>query len=149
MKKFAVALLVFVSLCVPCLAAESLTGFKKIEIDSFIVGCQADVEKSGKTITMMRPISFVGKMKRLPEEKNMNYVYVAMEMSGIDPMPTVKDRMFVETKEGRIFPVYVEESAKTKIVKGLGVDVETRFLGYHAYSYTKGPAIVVVDFESI
>lgn len=121
--------------------------FSQIELDRFIEQ-QKRVNVGGKKmITMATPISFDAKMKRLPEEKQMSYVYTAMQMAGVNPMPEVNHRMFVESNEGRIIPVYVEKNTVEKLNKGLKVEEKAEFIGYHVYNYSKGPAVLVVDFK--
>jgi hypothetical protein len=93
-------------------------------------------------------VSFQAKMKRYPEERSVSYVYKAMELAGVDPLPEIGHRMFLESGGGRIIPVYVEKQAVARIMQGLKEDQLARFLGYHVYSYAKGPAILVVDFEN-
>ncbi len=128
---------------------QSQEEFKSVQLDGFILSEQQAVQsmKGKKMIKMAAPIRFVAKMKRFPEERDMSYVYVALEMSGISPMPSVHHRMFVESEEGRIIPVYVEQAAVEKLNGAMKVDHRAEFLGYHVYTYSKGPAILVVDFQ--
>lgn len=121
--------------------------FKMIDLDRFVESEKQLVKKRGKLIRMMKPVKFTAKMKRLPEEKQMDYIYVAMTMSGLgDNLPKVGHRMFVESEKGRIIPVYVEDEAVRKIEKNLKLEKNVNFLAYHVYSYAKGPAMLVVDF---
>ena len=126
--------------------AETQEGFNSIQLDSFI----EQEKKAGegkKMIKMAVPVSFEAKMKRFPEEKKMAYIYTAMEMAGVNPLPEVEHRMFVESQQGRIIPVYVEKEAVKKLKAGLKEEDSARFLAYHVYSYAKGPALLVVDFQ--
>ena len=95
------------------------------------------------------PLSFEARLKRLPEERDLSYVYTALEVSGISPMPEVRHRMFIESAEGRIIPVYVEKGAAARLQSGLKLEQRARFLGYHVYTYAKGPAILVVNFRPL
>lgn len=124
-------------------------SFTSVELDRFIEQEQKAAADGKKMIKMMAPVSFEAKLKRQPEEKPMEYVYTAMELSGIKPMPEVHHRMFVESGEGRIIPVYIEANAVKKVNAGLKEEASARFQGYHVYSYAKGPAILVVDFAAI
>ncbi|MGE9292171.1 MAG: hypothetical protein ACQKBW_01040 [Puniceicoccales bacterium] len=126
-------------------------GFTPVELDAFIEQEQAAVEEMNgkKVIRMAAPVSFEARLKRHPEEKDLSYIYTALGMSGISPLPEVEHRMFVESADGQIIPVYVEKQAASKITKELPEGESVRFLGYHAYSYDKGPAILVVDFISL
>lgn len=123
--------------------------FKTIELDSFIEQEKKSVEKGKRVIKMAAPVSFEARMKRLPEERKLSYVYEVLEMSGVKPLPEVGHRMFVETRGGRIIPVYVEKQTVAKIGKELKEGKTARFLGYHLYSYAKGPAVMVVDFAGV
>ncbi len=121
--------------------------FKAVDIDTFIVAEKGKVPKGKKLIKMAEPISFVASIKRLPEQRDMNYVYTALEVAGVHPMPKVEHRMFIETSAGRIFPVYVESNAAAKFSENLHEDEHVELLGYHLYNYAKGPAIMVVDYQ--
>ncbi|WP_051553808.1 hypothetical protein [Desulfobulbus elongatus] len=132
----------------PRQADVSNETFATIELDRFIEQEQRLVNNSKKLIKMAAPVTFEAKMKRLPEEKKMEYIYTALEVAGVSPMPKVQHRMFLESREGRILPVYVEENAVKKLNAGLKEDVTARFQGYHVYTYAKGPAILVVDFAA-
>jgi hypothetical protein len=123
--------------------------FASIELDRFIEQEQKAAEKGKKMIKMMVPLSFEAKLKRQPEEKQMEYVYTALELSGVKPIPEVHHRMFIESGEGRIIPVYIEANAVKKVNNSLKEEDKARFQGYHVYSYAKGPAILVVDFAAI
>ena len=131
----------------PCVSGTHENDFKLIELDGFIVQEKNAIGKGGKVIKLANPISFNAKMKRYPEERQMSYIYKALEISGVSPMPEVNHRMFIESEEGRIIPVYVEKNVVEKLMKGLKVEGRAKFIGYHVYSYAKGPAILVVDFN--
>lgn len=128
--------------------AEIRAEFKAIDLDRFIEqAIQISADQGGKRfITLMQPVRFTAKMKRLPEAKDLTYIYTAMEMAGIQPLPDVRHRMFVESAEGRIIPVYVEAQAVEKLNTELTVEASAEFIAYHAYSYSKGAALLVVDF---
>ena len=123
--------------------------FTAIELDQFIEKEQKVVGNNKKLIKMAEPVSFEAKMKRQPEEKVMEYIYTALEVAGVTPMPQVHHRMFVESSGGRILPVYVEENAVKKMNAALKEEDKVRFQGYHVYTYAKGPAILVVDFATL
>lgn len=127
--------------------AEMQEGFNSIQLDSLIEQEKKAAGDGKKLIKMVVPVSFEAKMKRFPEEKKMKYVYTAMEMAGVSPLPVVEHRMFVESQQGRIIPVYVEKETVKKLRAGLKEEDSARFLAYHIYSYSKGPALLVVDFQ--
>lgn len=121
--------------------------FGAVQLDSLIEQEKRAAEDGKKLIKMAVPLSFEAKIKRLPEEKKMSYIYTAMEMAGVTPLPEVEHRMFVESQQGRIIPVYVEKEAVKKLKAGLKEEEKARFLAYHVYSYAKGPALLVVDYR--
>ncbi len=130
-------------------AGSAKAAFRAIDLDRFIVQEKKAVGKDKKRIIRMAaPVSFEARMKRNPEEKKMTYVYEVLELSGVKPLPEVKHRMFVESRGRRIIPVYVERRVVDRIGKELTAGSMARFVGYHLYSYGKGPAIMVVDFAA-
>ena len=134
------------TVCTGALGAKE-KEFKNVELDGFIVREKNAIGNGRKVIKLADPISFEAKMKRHPEERQMSYIYKALEVAGVNPMPEVNHRMFIESEEGRIIPVYVEKNVVEKLIKGLKVEGRAKFIGYHVYSYAKGPAILVVDFN--
>lgn len=132
-------------LCVSAASASEDQDFKNVELDAFIVH-EKEAGKDKKLIKMAVPLQFSAKMKRFPEERKLSYIYIAMELAGVDPLPEVNHRMFIESEEGRIIPVYIEKEAVRKVKAGLKEEDTAQFLGYHIYSYSKGPAILVVDY---
>lgn len=127
--------------------AADKTFFKAVELDAYIDTEKVQI-KDKKLIKTLTPISFEAAVKRLPEKREMSYVYTALELAGFNPMPGVEHRMFVESGDGRVIAVYVEKGVVKKIDTLLNVDERALFFGYHLYSYNKGPAIMVVDFTS-
>jgi hypothetical protein len=130
-------------------AAPQKGQFRAVTLDSFVEQEKKAVGKGKRIIRMAAPISFEARVKRHPEERPMHYVYEVLEMSGVKPLPEVGHRMFVESRGGRIIPVYVEKQAAARIGSGVKVGKTARFLGYHLYSYGKGPAVLVVDFDGV
>lgn len=125
-------------------------NFATVELDRFIEQEQKAATANGKKIfRMAAPVSFDAKLKRQPEERQLEYVYTALQLAGVNPLPEVHHRMFVESVEGRIIPVYVEGNAVKKVNVGLKEEEKARFKGYHLYTYDKGPAILVVDFAAV
>ncbi|WP_309400855.1 hypothetical protein [Cerasicoccus maritimus] len=129
--------------------ANAITAdFVPVEFDELIAEAIAEVEKFNgqKTIKPALPVRFKAKKKRDPEAKEMAYVYTALEVAGVTPLPDIQHRMFVESDSGDIIPVYVEKSAAERLTAELPDEASAEFVGYHLYNYTKGPAILVVDF---
>jgi glycosyltransferase involved in cell wall biosynthesis len=123
-------------------------GFRPVDLDRFIDTERATADGK-RVITMAAPISFEARLKRQPEPRTLRYVYTALELGGVNPLPVVEHRMFVESAAGRIIPVYVEKGAVDWIKADLRVDQRTRFIGYHLYNYAQGPAILVTGYQAL
>ena len=125
--------------------------FREIDLDGFIEQEISAFEhvKGQRLIRMAAPVRFEASVKRHPEEKELTYIYTAFEVAGVSPLPEVRHRMFVESREGRIIPVYVENQAASRLANDLDEGQSATFLGYHAYSYSKGPALMVADFRPL
>lgn len=111
---------------------------KVVDLD---VLAQARPRSEGtRDIGPMNPISFTAVIKEAPKEIATSYLGEAFGILGITPAPKVTYRMFVETPDGKVMPVYVWD----QVVDDFTVDsTEHQFLGFHIYTYSKGPAIVV------
>lgn len=123
------------------------SNWQDVDFDQYIQKEKRDLAGGKKLITFAKPVSFAAKMKRKPEKRQMSYVYTTLEVAGIEKMPEIEHRMFVESKKGQILPVYVEKATAARIAEKIEIEEMTRFFGYHVYSYAKGPAILVVDFK--
>lgn len=86
------------------------------------------------------PISFDAAVKQAPQQIKTDYLKEALTVLRVTPMPTINHRMFVETAEGRVIPVYVWDKVASDFTEG---EQPQRMVGYHVYTYAKGPAIVV------
>ncbi len=139
---------VFLSFLVVAGVLRAEEDFREVDLDVFI----KQEKKAGegkKLIRMAAPLRFKAALKRFPEERQLHYVYTALQMAGVDPLPEIGHRMFIESAEGRIIPVYVEKQAVEKVKGGLEEGQKADFLGYHVYTYSKGPAILVVDYVPV
>lgn len=127
--------------------SESVGEFQRVDLDRFIEQeKEAFAEyKNRKLIRMAVPVWFTARMKRLPEKKDMAYIYTALQMAEVSPLPEVKHRMFIESDGGQIISVYVEKQAAEKIKQLLDEEQSAGFFGYHAYTYKNGPALLIVD----
>lgn len=93
-----------------------------------------------REIVPLRPISFDAAVKQVPKEIKTDYLYEAMGIMKIDPLPVVTHRMFVETAKGHVMPVYVWDG----VAKDFAAAAEpVRMVGFHIYTYSKGAAIIV------
>lgn len=130
------------------LAPELKAEFKAVDLDRFIEQEKKASEKlEGKKLIMRAvPVQFVATIKRLPEQKKLTYIYTALEVAKVSPLPDVEHQMFVQSKEGQIISVYVEKRAATRLSKEMTAGKTADFFGYHVYTYKRGPAILVADF---
>lgn len=118
-----------------------------IDIDHYVAVKRSRTK--GKTLLIQPdPISFIGSVKQHPHPRKVSYLYEALAIYPMEPLPVVAHRMFMTTPKGHIMPLYVEKAAVEKIKQQLKEDGETvRFFGYHMFSYYKGPAIMVTSFS--
>lgn len=123
--------------------------FIRIDLDQIIATTKAKSENDSRRFIFRKslPVSLQVKLMRLPEKRKIEYLYTAMSVAGIDPLPKVSHRMFVASVGGTVIPVYVENEAAKSISQILKVDQAVNLYAYHIYNYAKGPAYLVVGFE--
>lgn len=119
-----------------------IEGRTFVDLDKFVA--EKQLSKPGtREIVSPAAISFSGTIRRVPEHIETQYVYTALSMMQVAPLPAVNYRMFVESASGKILPVYVWDQAVGKLSK-LGVtSTPVKLAGFHVYTYSKGPAIIV------
>lgn len=129
-------------------AAQDYSGqtHTGVNLDEYVAS-QRPMKEGTRTILPLDFIEFDAVVKRHPEEIKVKYLYSALSMIRVDPMPKVSHRMFVQSPDGKIIPVYVEDKAVPGIEARTTVDGEARLRGYRAYNYSKGPAIVIHDVK--
>lgn len=129
-------------------AAQDYSGnpHSSIDLDDYIAS-QKPLRKGTRTFLPPEFVEFDAVIKRHPEEITVKYLYKALTMMKVDPLPAVSHRMFVQSPDGKIIPVYVEDRAVPGIQSRTTVDGEARLRGYRAYNYSKGPAIVIHDVK--
>lgn len=139
------AMALTVGLCVAAMGivqAQSADKRLDVDIDKYIAS-QQPIQKGSRTILPPQFIAFSAVVKSHPETIKVRYLYTALSMMKVDPLPAVSHRMFLETAAGKIFPVYVEDNVVAAIRSNAAVDSRAAFKGYRAYNYSKGPAIVI------
>lgn len=129
--------------------ASVFKDFNSVDLDAFIAQEKSRVErfKGQKIIKMSEPVSFQARVKQLPREKKMSYIYSALEIAKVTPLPEVTHQMFVESAAGQIISVYVERRVAERMASSLKEGQSVAWASYHVYSYSKGPALLVVDFK--
>lgn len=119
-----------------------LEGRRVVDIDRFWAETRPAKEGT-REIVGPNPIRFLASIKAVPEAIEVTYVYTALSMMRVDPMPAVNHRMFIETADGSIVPVYVWDDA-VEMFRDAGVAPDPiAMTGFHVYTYAKGPAIIV------
>lgn len=93
-----------------------------------------------RDIGPLNPILFTAVIKEAPTEIATSYLGEAFGILGVSPAPKVTHRMFVETSDGKVMPVYVWDQVVGEFTAG---PTKHQFMGFHIYTYSKGPAIVV------
>ena len=115
-----------------------LQGREVVDLDAFAT--LRPVKKGTRDIVAPVPIQFEARILEAPEPIKTDYLMTAFSMVGVAPAPQVGHRMFVETDEGLVVPVYVWGGAVEAFAPG---EAPLRLVGHHVYTYRKGPAIVV------
>lgn len=107
-------------------------------------------KKGTKEIQINKLVVFDAEVKTLPEEQKSEYLYLAMSVAKINPVPEVDNSMFVQVAPDMVIPVYLENSVAKQIhdlYEKYGSEgfkgKKMRFAGIHIYNYSKGPAIIV------
>jgi len=117
-----------------------------IELQPFI-----DAERNAYqgTITIVPPlnISFNGVIKSLPEKKSFNYLYKALDLMQVQPLPAVEHQMFIGAPNGDVIAVYVDARVADQISQSVELETIATWYGYHIYSYSRGPAIVIENVD--
>ena len=121
-------------------------AYRLVNLDHYIE-TQQPAMPGTKTILPPRNVRFHAVVKRHPERITVKYLYRALSMMQVEPLPAVNYRMFVETGQGKIIPLYVEDAVVAAIRKQVPVEQGSRFRGYHVYNYAQGPAIVISGLE--
>jgi hypothetical protein len=134
-----------VSYSLNALSGEEGKSYTEVNLDAFI---EEQSTMGGKTVIVVPyNLKTQAVLKSYPEERTVEYLYTALKMMKVEPLPSVNHRMFIESEKGRIIPVYVDDHAAPFIKKGVQLDKSATFKGYHVYNYSKGPAIVIEAFE--
>jgi hypothetical protein len=123
--------------------------FIPVDLDQVLAKTKSKSANDGRRFIFRKtiPVSLQVKLMRLPEKRKIEYLYTAMSVAGIDPLPEVSHRMFVASASGAVIPVYVEDEAAKTISQTLKVNQDISLYAYHIYNYAKGPAYLVVGFK--
>lgn len=116
-----------------------LEGRRLVDLDRFMAETQLKTPGT-REIVNPAPIRFTAAIRQAPDRIEATYVYTALGVMKIDPMPAINHRMFVETASGAVIPVYVWDEAVAHMTETQG---PVELMGFHIYTYAKGPAIVV------
>ena len=122
-------------------------GYKKVDLESYIK-TQRPSKKGGKSILPIKRVAFSATLMSKPKKGKFDYIYMALDMMHMRPMPVIKHQVFVAAKDGKVISVYLEEHfakglEKHIVLGNIKVGQELHFKGYHSYNYKRGPAIVM------
>lgn len=133
------------------LLVPSYTG--SISGDPKSIGLQPfiDAERNAYqgTITIVPPLNirFNAVIKSLPEKKSFSYLYKALALMQVTPLPNIAHQMFVGAPNGDVIAVYVDSRVADQISKSVELETMATWYGYHIYSYSRGPAIVIENVD--
>lgn len=98
------------------------------------------------TRTLLPPqfIGFTARLAEPPRKAKTDYLKTALSILQVAEPPPVSHQMLLLTPGGQRLPVYVED--KLVPVLAAAERREALFVGYHLYTYSKGPAIVVTGY---
>jgi len=117
-----------------------LTGETRRTVDLDEFAQLRPAREGSREIVPLAPIAFVASVREAPQVITTDYLQQAFALLGVAPAPQVSHRMFVETAQGHVMPVYVWDNVAARFQSG---DAPLRLTGFHVYTYAKGPAIVV------
>lgn len=167
MRSVTIFLLLLISLMVDHAVAENklLEGgytlaepHQGIDLQTFINNEKAAYQ--GK-ITIVPPLNlrFSGVLKTLPQKKATGYLYTALQIMQVSPLPAVEYQAFIgapASKEGagEVISVYIDNrlaEALQKLDANALIDQRLTWYGYHIYNFSRGPALVLenVDLENV
>ena len=110
----------------------------QIDLDAYM---RSRPRKEGtREIGPLKPVVFEAVIEQAPVAISTSYLQEAFGVLGLVPLPPVSHRMFVETAQGLVIPVYVWDEVAASFTAD---PAPVRMLGFHIYTYSKGPAIVV------
>ena len=100
-------------------------------------------EKDGtREIIAPAPLRFAGRLRSLPERIEAEYIYTALSVMQVAPIPQINHTIFVESASGAVRAVYLRDDA-VDAAKAAGLDAPVELSGFHVYTYSRGPAIVI------
>jgi hypothetical protein len=114
--------------------------YVKVEFGAFIVS-----HRSPQRIIPMKPdrVRFFAKVLRAPEPVGTSYLMGVLKVVGVNPLPRVSEKIFLQADDGNIQGVYLTDDVAAKVRATAPVGQRATFFGLRAYDYSKGPAILV------
>ena len=122
-------------------------AYKKVALADYIKTQQPD-KKNGKSILPIKRVTFDAVLMSKPKAGDFKYIYMALKMMKMDPMPVIKHQVFVQAEDGKVIAVYLEENFAKGLEKHINIGTlkigsSLTFKGYHSYNYKRGPAMVM------
>lgn len=98
-------------------------------------------------------IKFSAQLIATPKKATTQYLYTALSVMEITPLPSVNYQAFIsadESNTSRVIAVYLEDKLAEELLKmdmSLLNAQSAIWYGYHIYNYSRGPAIVIENIE--
>ncbi len=119
-------------------------SYQSINLHNFV---KENRKSYGGKISIVPPqkVSFSGILKASPEKKSTGYLYTALKVMEVSPLPTIEYQMFIGAPDYKdtVISVYVDNTLADAIQKQLPTETQATWFGYHIYTYSRGPAIVI------
>ena len=121
-------------------------AYKAVDIDDYTAR-QRPLAAGTRTLLPPQYIVFTARIDQPPRPAKTEYLKLALSVLGIADAPAINHQMMLATPGGRRLPVYVEDALVQVLAQSAPVQTESRFHGYHIYTYSKGPAIVISGYQ--
>ena len=125
-----------------------------IDLQTFINNEKAAYQ--GK-ITIVPPLnlSFTGVLKTLSQKKTTGYLYTALQVMQISPLPAIEYQAFIGApadgeRGGEVISVYIDNRLATALETldaNALINQRRTWYGYHIYNFSRGPALVLENVE--
>lgn len=123
-----------------------MAAYKTVDIDDYAAK-HRPVKEGTRTLLPPQYLLFDAHIDQPPRTARTDYVRLAMSVMGIVDAPAIGHQMLLATPGGRRLPVYVEDTLVSLLTKAAAAQPDGQFQGYHIYTYSKGPAIVISGYR--
>lgn len=108
-------------------------------------------------INIVQPVNlrFTGVLKALPQKKPTGYLYTALQIMKVSPLPVIEYQAFLgapasRDQPGDVIPVYIDNRLAEALARQDAtklIDQRYTWYGYHIYNFSRGPAIVLENVD--